>query len=99
LFPADLGKAYQALFISLDEESLKWAFHLASQLRQNNVAVDVYPEVSKLKKQFAYAENLSVPYVIIIGEAERLEKMVNIKNQKTGEQTRVKASEIFSNIC
>ncbi len=98
-FPETLSRAYQALFISLDPESLNWSFQLASQLRDKGLAVDVYPEVSKIKKQFAYAESLAIPYVIIIGESERNSKMVNIKNQKTGEQIQVPASELFSNIC
>lgn len=99
LFPDDLNKAVQALFISLDENSLHWSFQLASQLRKKGIAVDVYPEAAKIKKQFTHAENLSIPFAIIIGEEERQSGQVNIKNQKTGQQLKVNAAEIERHIC
>ena len=98
LFPENLNQAVQALFISLDEKSLAWAFQLASGLRKKGIAVDVFPEAAKIKKQFAHAENLSIPFVIIIGEEERTNDLVNIKNQKTGEQQKVPSVEIATKI-
>lgn len=99
LFPENLNHSVQALFINLDAKSLAWSFQLATQLRQQGIAVEVYPEISKIKKQFAYAENLSIPYVMIIGEDERKAGKVNIKNQKTGEQQSVMAADIAQYIC
>ena len=68
-------------------------------MRVQGIPVDVYPETAKIKKQFAYAENLSIPFVIIVGENERQTGIVNIKNQKTGEQIAVSSSDIASYIC
>ncbi len=99
LFPENLNHSVQALFINLDAKSLAWSFQLATQLRQQGIAVEVYPEISKIKKQFAYAENLSIPYVMIIGEDERKAGKVNIKNQKTGEQQSIMAADIAQYIC
>lgn len=99
LFPEDLNKSVQALFISLDEQSLLWSFELASQLRKSGIAVDVYPQVAKIKKQFTHAENLSIPFAIIVGEEERLAGLVNIKNQKTGDQFKVSSRDIGNHIC
>lgn len=98
-FPENLNQAVNALFISLDELSLSWAFQLASHLRIQGIAVDVYPEAIKIKKQFAFAENLAIPFVIIIGEEERLAGQVNIKDQKTGKQIKVLAEDIYRQIC
>ncbi len=99
IFPEDLNRSVQALFISLDDLSLSWSFQQATELRIQGIAVDVYPEIAKIKKQFAYAENLSIPFVIIVGENERQTGIVNIKNQKTGEQLAVSSSEIAAHIC
>jgi histidyl-tRNA synthetase len=99
LFPGDLEKAVTALFISLDDESLKWSFHQASLLRKKGIPVDVYPDVVKIKKAFQYAESLAIPYVIIVGEEERKQEEVNIKELKTGNQFRVKVADIAAKLC
>ncbi|MDQ3142615.1 MAG: histidine--tRNA ligase [Bacteroidota bacterium] len=86
LFPEQLGVAIQVLFIALDNESHLACFKLANQLRVKGITVDIYPEPDKLKKQFKYAEDLKVPFVVIIGEKERQNELCNIKNQENGEQ-------------
>lgn len=99
LFANEINQSVRALFISLDESSLEYSFQLATQLRDKGIPVDVFPEVSKIKKQFHYAESQSTPFVIIVGEAERLENKVMIKDQRTGEQQKVPGSEIARFIC
>ncbi|MBK8485372.1 MAG: histidine--tRNA ligase [Saprospiraceae bacterium] len=99
LFPMKLNQPIRALFISLDDASLEMSFAIATKLRDLGISVDVYPEALKIKKQFAYAESLSIPFVIILGEEERKQGIVNIKNQQNGDQNRVKFEEIGTFIC
>lgn len=89
LFPIEISQAVRALFISLDEACLQVAFECAGSIRSFGIPVEVYPEPTKIKKQFSHAEKLAVPYVIIIGEEERQSHTALVKNQFTGVQERV----------
>ncbi len=59
---------------------------LAAALRSAGLRVDVYPEADKLGKQFKYASSRSVPFVAIVGDDERANGTVSIKNLRTGAQ-------------
>ncbi len=99
LFPEVLGNDLRALFLSLDEPALRYAFELAGLVRAEGIAVDVYPEVAKLRKQFQHAESLQVPFALIVGEEELRTRTVNVKDQLSGNQFRVSASELAKAIC
>lgn len=94
LFPPDVQKDIEVLFVALDEESHKYAFKQVSLLRQSGIPCDLYPEPTKMKKQMSYANTRNVPYVAIIGESERLVGKVSLKNMITGEQSDVSVFEI-----
>ena len=55
-------------------------------LREAGVACEIYPEQTKLKKQFDYADKKAIPFLSIVGGNEVAEGVVNIKNLSTGEQ-------------
>jgi histidyl-tRNA synthetase len=96
LYPTDVHKDIEILFIALDEDSHKFAFRQISKLRQSGIACDLYPEPAKLKKQMSYANARNVPYVGIIGETERNEGVISLKNMVTGEQYNVKPDALLS---
>ncbi|HEX5626182.1 MAG TPA: His/Gly/Thr/Pro-type tRNA ligase C-terminal domain-containing protein, partial [Saprospiraceae bacterium] len=99
LFPDTLGQSSRALFISLDEASLLTAFEWATRLREAGIAAEVYPEAAKIKKQFAHAEQLQVPFVIIIGEEERKQGRAKVKNQTTGDQLEIAFADLAGHLC
>lgn len=86
LFPPDIEKNIEVLFVALDEESHKQAFLWLSHVRDSGLCADLYPEPAKMKKQMKYANDRGVPFVAIIGEEERKNKQVSLKNMTTGEQ-------------
>jgi histidyl-tRNA synthetase len=86
LFPTDVHKDIEVLFLALDDESHRYAFSQVSILREAGIACDLYPEPAKMKKQMSYANARNVPYVAIIGETERIAGHVSLKNMITGEQ-------------
>jgi histidyl-tRNA synthetase len=47
-----------------------------------------------MKKQMSYANARNVPFVAIIGETERQEGKVSLKNMVTGEQKDVSVTEL-----
>lgn len=65
----------------------------ASELRAHGIRVEVFPEASKLDKQFKYASARNIPFVAVIGGDELANRTVAIKNMKTREQTSVARAE------
>ena len=62
---------------------------IATQLRNSDINTEVYMENKKIKAKFKYADRLSVPFVIVIGETELETNTVSLKNMSTGEQLQV----------
>jgi len=92
LFPEDIYIGTKVLFFNLGEEESKAAFNLMQQLRNNNIACEIYHETAKFDKQFKYADKKNIPYAVIIGAKELVEKTCNIKNLKTGKQETIQQS-------
>ena len=93
-FPARLGNSTRLLFAVMDADALRYALPLARQLREKGVSVEIYPEVSKLKKQFEYAAKKNIPFISINGSEEISAGKVNIKNLETGSQQLFPASDL-----
>lgn len=86
LFPDLLNQSLDILILALDDTSHLYAFELVTKLRAQGYAADLYPSASKMKKMMKYANNIEVPYVLIIGEEERNTGSFKVKNMDTGEQ-------------
>ena len=67
-------------------DELRYVLPVAKALRGAGVAVEVYPEATKLKKQFDYADKKAIPFISINGSSEIEAGTVNIKNLQSGEQ-------------
>ena len=89
LFPKELLSATQVLFATFGDAELTYALSWAKALRARNIAVEVYPEPTKMKKQMGYADDKKIPYVAIVGGNEMETNTVMLKNMTTGEQQQV----------
>lgn len=85
-FPKDLRSATDLLFANMGERELLYILPIANVLREQGLAVEIYPDTSKLKKQFDYADRKAIPFLSIIGENETKANTINIKNLHSGEQ-------------
>ena len=93
LFP-DTLESSQLLFAVMGADELRYILPVAKALRAAGVAVEVYPEATKLKKQFEFAERKGIPFISINGSNEMAAKQVNIKNLGTGEQKAFPADDL-----
>ena len=93
-FPASLSGSSQLLFAVMGDAELRYVLPLAKALREAGVAVEVYPEAAKLKKQFDYAQKKAIPFISINGSTEIEGGTVNVKNLETGEQKAFELSDI-----
>ncbi len=94
LFPAELEQATTLLFAVMGADELKYVLPIARDLRAAGIAVEVYPDAVKLRKQFEYAERKGIPFISINGSNEMQDGTVNLKNLQSGEQKAFKASEM-----
>lgn len=85
MFPA-LEPAAQVMACILPETPLRPALKLVSSLRAAGIAVDVYPEQTKLKRQLAAAATQRMPYALIIGPDEIACRSCTLKNLVDGRQ-------------
>jgi histidyl-tRNA synthetase len=95
-FPAESSSGTKILFANLGEKEQEYIIPILKKLREAGVASEIYTEVSKLKKQFDYAEKRSIPYLVIAGESEILKGVLNLKNLATGEQVEITSAELIA---
>ena len=85
-FPEGLGSSTRLLFANMDAETVAWLLPLVTKLRENGISCEIYPDTTKLKKQFDYADRKQIPFLSINGSTEAAAGQVNIKNLSSGEQ-------------
>ncbi|MGM9762905.1 MAG: histidine--tRNA ligase [Candidatus Cryptobacteroides sp.] len=83
-FPAEVTSTTKLLFANMGE--LKYLIPVVKSLREAGVSCEIYPENSKLKKQFDYADKKAIPFISIVGETEAAAGLINVKNLSSGEQ-------------
>ena len=95
LFPKNNTTTTQILFVNFGNKEEKFCLPLLKQLRSNGINAEIYPEPAKMKKQMAYADKKSIPFVVLVGESEMQEGTVSLKNMLTGEQTNMTIEEVI----
>ena len=70
-------------------EDLTPAVELATELRARGIRTQLYTEAKKFKAKIQYADKLSIPYVIFLGEDEIAANTLSVKDLKAGEQVTV----------
>ncbi len=98
IFPKVNQNSLQVLLIAFDSDSHLYAFNCLNQLRENGINSDLYPEPSKMKKQMKYADNIKVPFIILIGGNEMESGLLGFKNMQTGEQISLSIDDIIQKL-
>lgn len=96
LYPENTLNNTLVMFANLGTSEAMTSMKVAKDLRSAGIAVEVYPDAAKLKKQLAWADSRNIPYVAIIGDTELAEGKVTLKNMTSGEQQTVAQSELKS---
>jgi len=72
------------------------ALPLLAQLRAARIPSELYPDASKLQKQFTYADAKGIPLVIIMGPGEVAAGVVKIKIKQTGAERVLPVGEVVA---
>jgi histidine--tRNA ligase len=98
LFPEDAETGTQVLFANFGQEDALYLMPIIARLRRAGVRCELYPEPSKIKKQMSYADSLHIPYVVLVGEEERLSGRFTLKDMRLGEQKTLSEEELLEYI-
>ncbi|MDX9724686.1 MAG: histidine--tRNA ligase [Myxococcota bacterium] len=83
----DTGEhACDAMLAYFSEDTLGASLRCCARLRHHGLRVDLYPCADKLGKQFAHANQMNIPYVVLIGPEEAEAGVVKLKDMRSGEQ-------------
>jgi histidyl-tRNA synthetase len=86
LFPVDIEKKTQILFLNSGTNSVDFALSILSKLRTFGLICELYPSEIKMSKQLNYANKKDVSYVVILGDDEFKNKNFTLKKMISGEQ-------------
>jgi len=96
LFPESAAAGTRVLISNFDTAAELYALPLLQHLREADVAAELYPSSAKLKKQMSYADDKSIPYVILIGSDEMESGILTLKNMQSGDQQKLTADAIVA---
>jgi histidyl-tRNA synthetase len=89
LFPATVLATSKALFLNFGDKEALYSMKAIGKLRQKGIKVELYPDKSKIDKQFKHADRRGIPFAVIVGESEIEREEFGLKNLATGEQQKV----------
>lgn len=92
LFPETVTTATKVLFLNFGESQAFEAMQAVKKLRAQNIKVEMYPDATKMDKQFKHAERRNIPFVV----KEIAEGMYTLKNLTSGEQTQVSFNDLMN---
>ncbi len=98
LFPENATSYTKLLITHFEEKAFKYALPLLQKLRDAEIAVELYPNLSKMQKQMKYANDKKIPYVIVIGEEEMNTGILSFKNMESGEQQKLTIEQIINTL-
>ncbi len=98
LLSDELNTAPSDVLVLPMTDDLGPAIRLATSLRNAGIRTQLYTEPKKFKAKIGYANKLSIPYVIFMGEDEIAENVCSLKDMRTGDQRTLTADEAISEI-
>ena len=94
LFPKIDKTKVTVLFANTNKNHLNYLLNGVNHLRLHNINTDFYPDVVSLKKQLKYANNIAVPYVVIVDDNEVETSSYCLKKMNDGSQITLSIEEI-----
>jgi histidyl-tRNA synthetase len=93
-----VAASVQALVVLFDGADKPRCLEVASNLRKAGIAVEIYPDAARLKKQFQYADRKGIPFVVVPGTEEWSRGEITLKDMRTGDQVIVAKNDIAARI-
>lgn len=98
LFPESTAHSTRVMIANFGGEAELAGLTFLHRLQKAHISSEMYPEPVKMKKQFAYADQKKIPYIVIIGSDELASGLYQLKNMSTGEQQKFEPAEIAAKL-
>lgn len=98
LFPANIQHELDVMLVNFGDSFETRNRQVLHALRAGGLKSELYPEASKFDKQLKYANKRGVRYVMMIGEDEMRDKVISLKNFRSGEQVRLSLEDCIEKI-
>lgn len=95
LFPEESKSTSKIMLVNFGEEEEKYCLKILKELRKADISSELYPESAKMKKQMKYADQKSIPAVLLIGAEEMESGLYTYKDMITGEQQKVNLEQLL----
>jgi histidyl-tRNA synthetase len=95
LFPTQNHDSTQLLLAHFDSKGFEYALGLLSKLRAAGIQAEIYPDLTKVKKQLEYAAKKGIPFVGICGDQEIENKTIALKNLDSGVQESLSVEDLI----
>lgn len=93
----ELKNTYAKIHVSyIKKENQDYGIEVAVALRAAGIYTDLELTERALSKQLEYVNSMSIPYAIIVGNREREEKKVKLRNMLTGDEEMLGIEEVIS---
>ncbi len=93
LFPGEIITGTRLLFVNFGRREEEFILSVLPEFRKAGIETELYPDPVKLKKQMAYANNNSIPFVALVGEDELQKQVLTLKDMNSGEQQELSVEE------
>lgn len=95
LYPKNRLDNTKVFFVNFGKKEEAFCLPILAKLRQAGVNSEIYPEAAKMKKQMKYANDKSIPFVVMIGEDEMSTGKLVLKNMESGDQKSITTEELL----
>lgn len=84
--------------VAFGEQTESESVRLVHVLRENGIQVDRDYQGRKMKGQFKAADRVNARFVLVLGDQEVENQVINVKDMETGNQTEIAISDIVSHM-
>jgi histidyl-tRNA synthetase len=96
--PGGLERSPDALVISVSSDESDYAVSVAEEIRQAGLSVEIDVRARSVKSNLRYASKRNIPFVIIIGSAEKSKSTVVMRNMAAREESSMPVIDAVSHI-
>lgn len=93
---SDIGLNAQVLVTNYDEDRVGASISAVRDLQTAGMNTELYIESAKFAKQFKYANQKKIPFVVVIGPEEIERNEVTVKTMETGKQKTIPRNQLVT---
>ena len=97
-WPVMASDGLDAMVVQMEQGELPKELNATQALREAGLSAELYPDPTKLKKQFKYANDRNVRWVLVLGESELASGQVMVKDMQEGAQEAMTLDEAVQKI-